>query len=173
MFLTCSLFTSELLAQESKASKKELRKRQRYEAEAAQQVALKEFLTTKDFGFNATEIESTGHASISNIRLNSLWYINVKPNMIKCYLPIYGTASPTSRPTVLRKMDFTSTNYEYELKEIDGGYKGYSLKIETRDTRSNTTYTFEFDIPANGLNVRVRINSTYNAPISFKGNILN
>lgn len=167
-FVGHTLTLCDLQAQNVPQTKKEKRRAERRQAEEEHKIAIRRMLEKKNFSFNATELESSGHAAISNIRLNSLWYVNVNANVVRCYLPIYGT-SPTSRPSILRRLDISSESYKYNL-EVQG--RGYLLTIKMRDSRSNTEYRFLFDIPFNGKNVRLNLSSTFTAPVSFRGDIL-
>lgn len=157
-------------SQQTKASKKILKQRERAAADSLDKSRTAEIINNHDFTYTANEIVSTGHAMISNIRLNSLWYISVRPNNLKCFLPIYGTSSPTSQPTLLRRLDFTTSKYEIDIQE--GKYNSKRIKITALDVRSNTSYEFLFDVPENGRNTELRITSTFTGSVTFNGNIL-
>lgn len=157
---------------DSKKEQREQRKQERLQSEAAQVEHIKLLLDSKDFAFQATKLSSSGRAAISNIRLNSLWYIRVTPNSLDCYLPIYGTATPVSQPSIMSRMDVKSNNFTYELRPPEGRRKTYEVEIVTKDNRSNSEYTILLFIPENGSNVRLNVSSTFNAPVTFDGYII-
>lgn len=160
-------------AQNTNLSKREQRKLDRIEGENAQIANVKRMLENQSFTFHASRLTSTGIAAISNIRLNALWYVTVSPKRLQCYLPVYGTATPISQPSVTSRMDIKTNNFTYEVTPPGDRQKNYQVKIVTKDTRSNSIYTLLFLIPEDGRNVSVNISSTFNAPVVFDGYILN
>ncbi|MFI3268540.1 MAG: DUF4251 domain-containing protein [Rikenellaceae bacterium] len=168
LFTTFSL-TNEAYSQDDKLSKREQRKQERLLNEEEQIKTIKELIETKDFTFHATVLTSSGYAGISNIRLTGLWFISVKDTQLKCYLPVYGTATPISLPSIMSRLDIFTEDFTYDIKAPNGKQKNYVITIVTKDTRSSSTYTIELYVPLDGNGVLTRISSSFNAPVTFSG----
>ncbi len=150
-------------------SKREMRRAAR-EVELNQKKAyMLQLLESRNFRYIANELVSSGHAAISNIRLNSLYYLDVSPNRFTCYLPIYGMSSPVGRASILRSLDINNDDYEMTIK--DTGKSGYNVEIVTRNNNGNSRYTFSLSIPADGKMSRLSVATDFQGPVSFSGTV--
>lgn len=165
----------EVLAQDNGAaanqtmSKKEIRKAIRDAENEAIKARVSQGVENQQFMFVATELVSSGRAAISNIKLNSLWEVRVNDGHLRVYLPIYGASAPFSQPSIFNRLDFTSTDYTYEVQKEKNG--GYYVTIKTTDLSTNKDYTLNFNVSPMGQNSNLQINSTFTGPVSFSGNV--
>ena len=167
MILGTLTTSSHLYGQEK--SKREIRKEARELAYNQNKTQMAIQLESQNFQYQATELVSSGHAAISNIRLNSHYYVRVTPTRFNCYLPIYGMSSPVGRATLLRRLDISSNDYEMKIK--DTGKQGFNVQITTRDNVGNSKYTFNFNIPADGKMSRLSVATDFQGPVSYSGSV--
>lgn len=166
-----TVLSTVILCQESysQETKKEQRKEARIAAEEASEAQINELLATKDFMYQAMELQQTSNPNVQNIQLNRIWGIWITPNTFKAYLPVYGTSLNTFQPSLLKRMDFTSNSYKYEIHPGEAG--GKNVTIMVNDMWTNTEYTFLIMVTANGQNSSMTVSSSFKAPITFMGSI--
>lgn len=126
-------------------------------------------IKAQDFVFVATEIQSTQNPMVQSVPLNSLYEIWVTPQQFKAYLPIYGSGSYNGQPTLLRRMDFFTSKYSYDIAPYKGQNTGWTVTMNVMDTWSLNTYTFQLNVTPNGNNSTLIVSSTFRAPVTFQG----
>ena len=124
---------------------------------------------SQQFTFIATELTTSGIAAISNIQLNQLWSVKVTPQTLFIYLPIYGTGSPLSQPSIFNRLEFNTSSFTYNVQDLRNGNQ--SVSIKATDTSTNRNYTLTFQITPNGSNSILSMESSFSGPVTFTGNI--
>lgn len=154
---------------QAQKSSKEAKKAARAAENAITTAEIAAAIDAKLFSFVASEITSTGIVGISNIKLNALWNVTFTPSFLNCYLPIYGSSSPTRHPTLMNRLDFNNSKYTYEVEDQKNG--GWFILVKTVDQSTNTDYRLEFSIPPLGKHATLRVTSTFTGAVTFTGDI--
>ena len=92
--------------------------------------------------------------------------LDVQGDTLRVYLPYIGRAYSAPYGSSDAGYDFTSTNYEYEIKE--GKKKSYNVTMKVKDRSASTT--FYFTIYDNG-SASLRANSSDKQDIAYNGYI--
>ena len=92
--------------------------------------------------------------------------LDVKGDTLRVYLPYIGRAYSAPYGSSDGGYDFTSTDYEYNIKE--GKKKSYNVTMKVKD--KSVSSTFYFTIYDNG-SASLRANSSDKQDISYNGNI--
>ncbi|MFI3261653.1 MAG: DUF4251 domain-containing protein [Rikenellaceae bacterium] len=165
-FLSALMLNEEIYAQNPM---REQRREVREEAELKAEQQLMAMLKSKNFMFMATEIEQTININLQNIQLKSIWGIWVSPGQFKAYLPIYGATAVTGMPTLRRRMDFTTSNYTYDVQQGHGDE--INVTMTATDVWSSVGYTFVLTTSGTGQNSTLYISSPFKASVTFSGYI--
>ncbi|MFI3320899.1 MAG: DUF4251 domain-containing protein [Rikenellaceae bacterium] len=168
LFSIGSVLEAQAQNKSSKEQKKEVKKEQKEAVFQSEMSAMEAKIRSKRFEFIATDLLSSGNAKVSNIKLRSLWMIQVTPSNLRCYLPIYGTASPIGQPTLLRHLDVNDEKYEMTYKE---GKKSISVTLRSRVNKQNQNYKFDLSISPTGENSTLTVSSDFSTPATFRGYI--
>lgn len=123
----------------------------------------------QQFSFIATELTTSGIASLSNIPLNQLWSVRVTPQTLYVYLPIYGTGGPLGQPSIFNRLDFNTSTFTYNVQTLRNG--NMSAHIKATDTTNNRNYTLTFEITPNGDYSTLSMESSFSGPVTFTGNV--
>lgn len=102
----------------------------------------------------------------STRQLNGGFSLDVRGDTLRVYLPYIGRAYSAPYGSSDAGYDFTSTNYEYNIKE--GKKKSYEVTMKIKDKFAGTT--FYFTIFDNG-SATLRANSSDKQDISYNGYI--
>lgn len=163
--VTSTLFLCQTLSAQNPM--REARQEERQQANAQANAALTSDVKSQNLMFLAQEITQTMNPNMQNIQLYQIWAIWVSPQQFRVYLPIYGSGGYTGQPTLLRKMDFTTSNFTYSSQPAN--YGGYNITITAQDTWSLTNYTFFLQVPASGNNSTLTISSDFQPSVTFTG----
>lgn len=129
---------------------------------SAQKNNIKDLITSKRFVFNAqTALPLTGRM----VQLTSSYDLTVKGDSLISYLPYYGRAYNIDYGSIDQGLNFTSTNFDYKIKERKKG--GWDITITPTDTRRGVRAIY-MTVSENGYGtIQVEINERQN--ISFTG----
>lgn len=130
---------------------------------ASKSSEIKNLLASKRFLF---EVQSTSPLRGVAKQESYGFFLKVSGDTLICDLPYYGRATmPTMNPGE-RPLDFTSTNFEYSLKE---GKKGsWEISIAPKDQKS--VRSMSLTIFENG-NASLYVTSNNLDPISYQGSV--
>ena len=92
--------------------------------------------------------------------------ITITKDTIICYLPYYGRAYSAGYGDNTSPLNFTSTKFNYTVKEKTKG--GWDISIITKDTKENTELNLSVSVNGYGS---LRASSNNREPISFTGYI--
>lgn len=125
---------------------------------------LREQITAMDFTFKATYAYPQNYKSVY---LSPYYDVKVSPDTVIAYLPFYGRAYTAPMDPSEGGIKFTSTDFEYDIKE--GKKAGnWFVTINTKDTKR--PFTLFFDLWDNGT-ARLNVQDRDRQSISFQGNI--
>jgi len=124
---------------------------------------IKNLVDSKKFLF---EVQSTMPQSGPSKQESYGFFLKVSGDTLICYLPYYGRATmPTMNPGE-RPLDFTSTDFEYSVKENKKG--GWEISISPKDQKNVREMSLTvFD---NG-SASLYVNSNNLQPISYNGSV--
>jgi hypothetical protein len=143
IFFGCSLFVFRASAQETN------------------EAALKNLLSTKHFVFKA---QSAWPLQGKVIQLTPGFDVRVMTDSINSYLPYYGRAFNAGYSSQGGGINFSSSKFEYKLKEKSKG--GWDLTIKPQDTNDVSQLTYS--ISTNGF-ATLQVISNNRQAISFYG----
>ena len=129
-------------------------------AQETNEATLKNILTNKNFIFKA---QSAWPLQGTVVQLTPGFDLRVLIDSINAYLPYFGRAYQTSYANG-SGISFTSTKFEYKLKEKGKG--GWELVIKPADTRDVTQLIYS--ISTNGF-ATLQVTSNNRQAISFYG----
>lgn len=127
-------------------------------------LAIQEEVNNLDFTFKATYAYPT---SFKAINLSPYYDVKVSPDTVTAYLPYYGRSYTAPMDPRDSGIQFTSTNFEYELKE---GKKSGNWLLNIKVNERGNDITLYFDIWDNGT-ARLSVTDSRRSNISFAGNI--
>lgn len=127
-------------------------------------LAIQEKVNNLDFTFNAKIAYPT---SFKAINLSPYYDVKVSPDTITAYLPYYGRSYTAPMDPSDSGIKFTSTDFEYELKE---GKKSGNWLLNIKVNERGHDFTLYFDIWDNGT-ARLSVRDSRRSNISFTGDI--
>lgn len=116
------------------------------------------------FTFNATHAIPQGYKSIY---LNSTYDLKVSKDSVQAYLPYYGRAYTAPMNPSEGGIMFTSTNFEYNVKQ---GKKKGNWKIDIKPKDISRDVQLSLDIWDNG-SAQLNVSSSDRQSISFQGEL--
>lgn len=150
VLLMMSLFSfTAAQAQANKADKK-----------AEKAAAMKAMVEAQQYVFHA---QNTNPMQGRNIQLTSGYAVKVGKDTVVSDLPYFGRAYTAPMDPTKGGIQFTSTKFEYELKEIK---KGWQVQLKPKD--ASGVQQFYLSIFDNGT-ASLQVTSTNRQPISFTG----
>ncbi len=157
------------MTQNANFSKKQAKRAMRQAENEAVIARVSQAVKAHQFTFIATELTTSGIASLSNIPLNQLWSVKVTPQTLFVYLPIYGTGGPLGQPSIFNRLDFNTSVFTYNTQTLRNG--NTSVLIKATDTTNNRNYTLTFEVVPSGDNSTLSMESSFSGPVTFTGNI--
>lgn len=128
-----------------------------------EQNTIEELITAKNFVFvPQTVLPANGRTR----QLTSYYDVTLKNDTLISFLPYFGRAYTAPLNPTKSELDFTSTNFDYNITPLKKG--GWDVMIKPHD--ETAVRQFVFTVFDNGT-ASLRVNSNNTQPISFNGYI--
>jgi len=127
------------------------------------QEQIKKLVESRVFVFSP---QSASPASGPTIQLTTEFFLKFKQDTLDSYLPYYGVENQPRFGIIDSPLEFTSTDFEYEMKTGKNG--GYDIIIKLNNPSDPNQ--INLSISNNGYS-NVRVISNNRQPISFYGEI--
>ena len=125
---------------------------------------VKRLIESKDYVFLA---ESATPLSGSVIRLTSIYFLKINKDTLDSHLPYFGVAFRAPMGTTESPLSFTSTDFDYSMKESKKA--GFQIKI--RINNPSDPDLLMLSITSSGF-ATLTVNSMHRQPISFYGELV-
>ena len=127
-------------------------------------VEVKRLIESKEYVFLA---ESATPLSGSVIRLTSIYFLKINKDSLDSHLPYFGVAFRAPMGTTESPLSFTSTDFDYSMKESKKA--GFQIKI--RINNPSDPDLLMLSITSSGF-ATLTVNSMHRQPISFYGELV-
>ncbi|WP_395803358.1 DUF4251 domain-containing protein [Daejeonella sp.] len=125
---------------------------------------LKRLIESKDYVFLA---ESATPLSGSLIRLTSIYFLKINKDSLDSHLPYFGVAFRAPMGTTESPLSFTSTDFDYSMKESKKA--GFQIKI--RINKPSDPDLMMLSVSSSGY-ATLTVNSMHRQSISFYGELV-
>jgi hypothetical protein len=125
---------------------------------------VKRLIKSKDYVFLA---ESATPLSGSFVRLTSIYFLKINKDSLDSHLPYFGIAFRAPMGTTESPLSFTSTDFDYSMKETKKA--GFQIKI--RINKPSDPDLMMLWVSDSGY-ATLTVNSMHRQPISFYGELV-
>ena len=169
LFFSTVLFALVALSTVSYAqSRKEQRRVEQQAIDNKTAEAITSGVETRNISFIATELTATSDPMITDVQLNAVWGLYITPNRLRSYLPVYGAKNASYRPSMIRRMDFSTSDYTWNAEKTKFGW---DVTIKVSEPSTNTAYTMYLTVPTTGRNATLSISTSFDPSITYSGYI--